>query len=96
MLLCQLKLIYGALEHVILSSINHLSIYLAPPLLPLLLIILGHGSATSSAALYCWWLGRLCPDFDQVQAELGATEMLLLQFLGWVELRRVIVVGGAP
>ena len=94
--LSQLKLVCGALEHVILSFVNHLSIHLAPPLLPLLLIILGHSSATSSAALYCGWLRRLCPDFDQVQAELGATELLLLQFLGWVELRRVIVVGGAP
>ena len=96
MLLCQLKLVCGALEHVILSSVNHLSIHMTPPVLPLLLIILGHGSATSSAALYCGWLGRLWPDLDQVQTELGASEMLILQFLGWVELRCVIVVGGAP
>ena len=95
MLLCLLKLVCVALEHVFLSSVNHLSVHLAPLLL-LLLIILSHSRAFTSAAIYCWWLGMLRHNLDQVQTQLGATELLLLQFLSWVEvLSGVIVLGGA-
>jgi len=94
MLLCFLKLVYGALEHVFLSSVNHLSVHLAPLLL-LLLIILSHSRASTSAAIYCGWLGMLRHNLDQVQTQLGATELLLLQFLSWVEVLSVIVLGGA-
>jgi len=67
MLLGYYKFLCCALEHVLLCSVNHLSVHLAPPFLPLLLIIiLGLSRTTHSADLDWGWLGMLWLDLNQL------------------------------
>jgi len=96
MLLGYYKSLRSALEHILLCSVNHLSVHLAPFFLPLLLIF-SHICNTCTAGIDWGWLGMLWHDYNQlVIKQGGATVIFFLKFLSWATPLSVIEVWVVP